>query len=71
MCYQHFHNCKYCKNQYECKDANYICPTINNDVDRFMCIVCKDREREDFVRLLNSGVPIPRGLSLEDWGKKQ
>ena len=70
MSYQHFHNCRFCKNQYECKDANYICPSGNNDIDAFMCQVCKEAEKKAFVELLNSGLPLPRNLSLDDWENK-
>jgi len=47
MCYLHIHQCRYCKNEYECALDNYLCPTINFDRDQLMCDICRDRlERE-------------------------
>lgn len=41
MCYQKFHQCKYCKTDYECRVDNYTCPTLNHDADMNMCPLCK------------------------------
>ena len=70
MCYEHYHICRFCQNQYECKDKNYICPTINNDIDRNMCLPCKEKEREAFRALVESGVNIPKVITLDDWENK-
>jgi hypothetical protein len=41
MCYEHYHNCKYCKAHYRCALANKLCPTINFDADKNMCDSCR------------------------------
>lgn len=43
MCYQKFHSCHYCDNDYPCDEDNYTCPTINHDIDMDMCPLCKDK----------------------------
>ena len=43
MCYQKFHTCRYCNNQYPCDLDNYTCPTLNHDEDMDMCLACKKR----------------------------
>lgn len=52
MCYLFCHLCKYCGNEYECKEKNYICPSINADADAFMCPSCREIEKENFKKLL-------------------
>jgi hypothetical protein len=52
MCYEHYHICKYCNNQYDCIEKNYICPTINFDADANMCEVCREKEKQDFLKLM-------------------
>lgn len=41
MCYEHFHDCKYCSIHYQCVLPNKECPTVNFDVDMKMCIDCR------------------------------
>ena len=43
MCYQKYHDCKYCKNPYPCNVDDYVCPTINHDVNMYMCPDCEYR----------------------------
>lgn len=43
MCYQKFHECRYCNNSYPCDENDYTCSTINHDVDMEMCPLCKNR----------------------------
>jgi len=41
MCHETFHICKYCKKPYKCKLQDTFCPTINEDVDRNLCNMCR------------------------------
>lgn len=68
MCYQIYHQCRYCKNQYECALENYICPTINHDEDMEMCDLCRAREAESFRKALERNeIPEDKPISIEDW----
>lgn len=46
MCYEHYHICKYCKQIYTCDLENWICPTVNFDVDAEMCDDCRYKLEE-------------------------
>lgn len=60
MCYEHYHNCKYCNTHYICSLPNKQCPTVNFDKDKNMCDTCrstleeiiKDFELKDALRML-------------------
>jgi Zn finger protein HypA/HybF involved in hydrogenase expression len=46
MCYQKYHDCKYCKQPYTCDENDYTCPTINHDFNMDMCPACHDKLEE-------------------------
>lgn len=68
MCFQLYHECKYCNNQYECSLPNYICPSVNHDEDEFMCDSCRTREAEAYKKWYeknqNEKFELP---TIKDW----
>ena len=60
MCSQHHHRCKICKNEYDCTQPDWICPTMNFDENAEMCDVCEKEYWEDYNL-------IERQDSILDW----
>jgi hypothetical protein len=72
MCYQIYHICKYCGNQYECTLPEYVCPTINFDENEQMCPACEKQEAEDFRKAVEkNAVPEDKVISIDDWEKSK
>ena len=69
MCYDLYHVCRYCNNQYECSLDNYICPTINRDVDERMCDICRAKEASDYKKWLDE-TSSNKSVSIDDWENK-
>lgn len=68
MCYDLFHICKYCNDQYECSLPNYVCPSINHDEDELMCNPCRKREAIAFKEAMaRNEVPEDRIITIDDW----
>lgn len=43
MCFLKFHTCRFCGDDYGCNLTNHLCPSINGDRDKEMCVNCKDK----------------------------
>lgn len=41
MCYESFHYCRYCNLPYKCTIESWMCPTINEDLNRNLCSSCE------------------------------
>jgi len=52
MCYEHFHECRFCGKHYSCEIENSLCPTLNLDKDRNLCEDCRE-ELEKLLRESN------------------
>jgi len=50
MCDLTEHIC-YCGNYYRCTDPNWLCPTINEDEEQYMCPDCLIKAEEDILAL--------------------
>lgn len=63
MCQEIIHRCKYCKRDYICELADFLCPTINYDKDQLMCDTCRAH--------LEEGIKKNKIRDFEAWEEKE
>lgn len=51
MCYEKFHDCRFCKKHYLCDLSNFECPTVNFDLDMNICDDCRILLLENIKRI--------------------
>lgn len=54
MCNIGVHTC-YCKKDYICIDPNWLCPTVNEDEDGWMCPECMEKLAKDYQEWVDNG----------------
>lgn len=51
MCSERHHICKMCQKEYDCNEADWICPSMNFDENANLCTDCEKEYHEIYLQI--------------------